>query len=285
MFEKRLASGVVLVIAAVALLGWGGVWLLLALLAISLVAFLELAKAMGVAGQGGLQVLEVLAIGGTILYYATMQFSGGELAWMLFCLIGVFMSMMLAYVLLFPKIRAEQVAMAYFAYLYGPMLLSFIYMTRMSFWGFHLVWLILIGSWGSDTSAYVVGMLIGRRKIFPLLSPKKSLEGCLGGIGGAALLAGGYGYFLSRQGYGDFSLVWILGMIGAVASLASQVGDLAASAIKRNFQIKDYGNLIPGHGGIMDRFDSMIATAPMIYFLSRLLLEFPGLPHMGRGGF
>ncbi len=97
----------------------------------------------------------------------------------------------------------------------------------------------------------------------PRLSPKKSVEGAVGGVAGAALLTVLYGAaFKDRMGIG----------MGQVWMLVSMAGDLAASAIKRNYGIKDYGKLIPGHGGILDRFDSVIFTAPLIYFLAVMVL-------------
>ena len=91
---------------------------------------------------------------------------------------------------------------------------------------------------------------------------------------GAALIGGIYGYFWFVKGiYPEANIVWIMAFVCCVGAVMSMVGDLAASAIKRQNNIKDYGKLIPGHGGIMDRFDSMIVTAPMVYFLCSLLLQ------------
>ena len=102
----------------------------------------------------------------------------------------------------------------------------------------------------------------------PVLSPKKSIEGAVGGVVGTALLTVIYcSVFKAQMGLETRSIV-VLALISAVAALISMVGDLTASAIKRNYDIKDYGTLIPGHGGIMDRFDSMMITAPIIYYLA-----------------
>ena len=132
--------------------------------------------------------------------------------------------------------------------------------------GKYLVWLIVLSSWGCDTCAYAVGMLIGKHKLAPVLSPKKSIEGAIGGVVGAALIGYIYGMFF-----------WLdppeCALLCAVGAVVSQVGDLAASAIKRNHNIKDYGHLIPGHGGILDRFDSVIFTAPIIYILAVIFLK------------
>ena len=102
----------------------------------------------------------------------------------------------------------------------------------------------------------------------PILSPKKSIEGAVGGVVGSALLTAIYGCVFKTQMNMDTNEIIILALIAAVSGLISMIGDLTASAIKRNHDVKDYGNLIPGHGGILDRFDSMIITAPIIYYLA-----------------
>ena len=160
---------------------------------------------------------------------------------------------------------------AYFSLIYAPVTLSFVYLARHYEGGIYLVWVIFISSWVSDTFAYLVGVMLGKHKLAPVLSPKKSIEGSVGGIVGAVLIGAVYGSFLNSA-FGVQYMGGILAFIGGVGSVISQVGDLAASAIKRNHNIKDYGKLIPGHGGIMDRFDSVIFTAPIIYLLIVLFL-------------
>ncbi len=172
---------------------------------------------------------------------------------------------MLVFVFSFPKIHATQVAYTVFGVLYVPMLLGFIYRVRNLESGIYTVWLIYISSWVCDTFAYLIGVAIGKHKLAPNLSPKKSIEGSIGGICGSVLAGFIYSYFLlEKQIPGSMIGVLIVCTVGAIVS---QTGDLAASAIKRNHDIKDYGHLIPGHGGILDRFDSVIFTAPMIYYL------------------
>ena len=118
---------------------------------------------------------------------------------------------------------------------------------------------------------HIVLVCFGKRKIFPKLSPKKSLEGHIGGIVGAALIGLIYGNIFQGKITGVNNPKLAFAVIGAASSVISQIGDLAASAIKRNYEIKDYGKLIPGHGGILDRFDSIIFTAPVVYYLSQIL--------------
>lgn len=272
MFWTRLASGVVLLAVAIGAMSLGGIPLALLLWAISLIAFRELTRALKCASDekkpNGLEIIGFLGITG---YYLLLYFFGDFMLLMM-CVVGVLLAIMFAYVLLFPRYGAGQVTAAVFSYLYAPVLLSFIYQTRMCQEGIYTVWMILISAWGCDTCAYVVGKLIGRKKIFPVLSPKKSLEGCIGGVLGAALIGWLYGFLFVERVFPDGNMTWIIALICAVGAVMSMVGDLAASAVKRNMEIKDYGKLIPGHGGIMDRFDSVIVTAPMTYFLTVLLL-------------
>lgn len=272
MFWTRLASGIVLLAVAVAAMSVGGIPLLLTLWGISMVAFRELTKALKCAcDDKKLNGLEYFGLIGITIYYIVLYFSGSHTL-LLMCIVGMFLAEMLVYVVTFPKYNANQVLAASFAYLYAPVLLSFVYQTRMGTNGIYMVWMILISSWGCDTCAYVIGMLFGKKKIFPILSPKKSLEGCIGGVVGAGFIGWLYGRLIVNNVYPDESVAWAIAIICAVGAVMSMVGDLAASAIKRNNEIKDYGTLIPGHGGIMDRFDSMIVTAPMTYFLTVLML-------------
>ena len=284
MFVTRLISGIVLVAIALLAFIFGGEILLGISVFISIAGYLELCRAVGVKEKDKkINALEIVGIIGILAYYAVLYFfpaveegnaamSMGNVLYAVIPVIGVFMLSMLLYVVRFPKYRSEQIMANVFNFLYAPVMLSFIYLTREQEAGKYIVWLILISSWGCDTCAYVVGMLIGKKKIFPVLSPKKSLEGCIGGVVGAGLIAALYAIFVVENVFPDKRVTIVITVICMVGAVMSQVGDLEASAIKRNHEIKDYGKLIPGHGGIMDRFDSVIVTAPMIYFLTVLFL-------------
>ena len=262
MFKTRLISGIVLVIIALATIISGSWILFFTLLAVSLIGMRELYKVMKVSDEH-VTVLELVGYLGAVLYYIAMKADFGNYGTM-----AIIISMILilfVYVFGYPKYRAEQVMAAFFGVIYVAVMLSFIYLTRSLPDGKFLVWLIFLCSWGCDTCAYCVGMLIGKHKMAPVLSPKKSIEGAVGGVAGAALL--GVIYAAATQGkMAEYALIC------AVGALISMVGDLAAAAIKRNQNIKDYGKLIPGHGGILDRFDSVIITAPVIYYLAKMIL-------------
>ena len=278
MFRTRLLSGIVLVAVAVGAIIAGG-WVLTGILClISLIAYLELTKATGVHTEGTkLNCLEITGVILILLYYAglyagmlQMQDYDRSVVFIVLavCVILSLLIFMFVYVFSFPKFKAGEVMKAYFALIYAPVMLSFLYIIRAG-WsrGLYLSGLIFLCSWGSDTCAYCVGILFGKHKMTPKLSPKKSIEGAIGGIIGAALLFGLYTYYVINP-FSPEQIKMNLGSamcLGAVGAVISMTGDLAASAIKRDYDIKDYGKVIPGHGGIMDRFDSVIIAAPLIF--------------------
>ena len=134
--------------------------------------------------------------------------------------------------------------------------------------GAYLFLLPFIGAWVCDTFAYFTGRFFGKHKLAPAISPKKTVEGSIGGIVFAVAVFAIYGAILSARGLTPNYLA--LCLAGFFVSILSQIGDLALSLVKRECGIKDYGRLFPGHGGVLDRFDSVIATAPIILILSLL---------------
>lgn len=132
----------------------------------------------------------------------------------------------------------------------------------------NLVWLIVLTAFGTDVMAYFSGYLFGKHKLCPKISPKKTIEGSVGGILGSVLLSGLFGYFFMPE-----ILIHCL-IIGVLGGIVSQLGDLTASIFKRKMGIKDYGHLIPGHGGILDRFDSVLFTGPMVYYYIVLVIGY-----------
>ena len=262
MFKTRLISGILLVIAALLTIISGGYVLFFTLVCISLIGMQELYKAMGVHGEST-GLLEIIGYLGAILYYVSLLL-GFESYGLMTVLVSLILIMFVD-VFTYPKYNAHQIMSAFFGVVYVAVMLSFILLTRNLPDGKFIVWLIFLCSWGCDTCAYCVGMLIGKHKMAPVLSPKKSVEGGIGGVVGAGLL--GVIYAAAIQGP-----MVEYAVICGIGALISMVGDLAASAIKRNQGIKDYGKLIPGHGGILDRFDSVIFTAPVIYYLAKIIL-------------
>ena len=267
MFKTRLLSGIVLVIIAFATIFLGGDVLFATLLIISLIGVSELYKVVKIEKAP----LGIVGYIGVVAYYFLIRAQKKE-DLMMFAIILLIL-VMAVYVFAFPKYVSEQVMTAYFGVFYVAIMLSYIYQTRLLKDGLFLVGLVFLCSWGCDTCAYCVGVLIGKHKMAPVLSPKKSIEGAVGGVLGAALLGAIYAAATGAYNPNPAHTPLIYAIICGVGALVSMVGDLAASAIKRQENIKDYGTLIPGHGGILDRFDSVIFTAPVIYYLSMFMMR------------
>ena len=275
MFKTRLISGILMVAIALGTIIPGGYLLFGLILMISLIGFSELLRMFQVEKS-------ILAICGyifTVLYFLILRYGEGffgegrlgsgiePLAFLVMFYMVVLMSVM---VFTFPKYAPKQVLATFFGFFYVVVMLSFVYQIRIMPLGAFAVWLIFICAWGSDTFAYCVGLTLGKRRLAPQLSPKKSVEGAIGGVLGAALL--GLLYALAINRFSDVQVgVVAFAVIGAVGSVIAQVGDLAASAFKRHYEVKDYGRFIPGHGGVLDRFDSVIFTAPVIFYLVQFL--------------
>ena len=137
--------------------------------------------------------------------------------------------------------------------------------------GVYTYLLIFIGAWITDSFAYFCGVLFGKHKLIPHISPKKTVEGSIGGILFCGLAFVLYGFLLRHwlSIATDFNY-FLLFAYGVVVSVVSQIGDLAMSAVKRHYQIKDFGKVLPGHGGALDRFDSILAVATVLFVLNEI---------------
>lgn len=135
----------------------------------------------------------------------------------------------------------------------------------------------VFAAWIPDTGAFFAGKLFGRHKLCPEISPKKTVEGLVGGVISSIVLLELWGWLFAEVFYGGTRQVNMLSLfiIGLFGALVSVLGDLSFSLIKRSCHIKDFGNVIPGHGGVLDRFDSVIFTAPFVYLVLRLLPMVP----------
>ncbi len=278
----RVISGIAVAVIMLGIVWFGGAVTAVGLAIISCIAYSEMISATGVRMDKatGPCIFEFVGTVVILIYYAMIFFEASPVYLMLMVVLYVVV-LMLIFVFTFPAYRASQVMRSYFSFVYAPVMLSFVLMTRQLSVnqaegiynvGFFSVWMTFISAWGSDTCAYFTGVLFGKHKITPRLSPKKSVEGCIGGVVGAGLLGLVYGVVLKNLGRLPAEDLWAYPLLGTCGSVVGQIGDLAASAIKRDFGIKDYGKCIPGHGGIMDRFDSVIFTAPLIYLLTLIVL-------------
>lgn len=262
-FLKRMFSGIFLICVLLIVLYVGGDLLFCACAILSIVGLIELFRVFKLANSMLAYVGYLL----TVFYYIILIFY--KSTGILLFLITLLLFLLIFYVFSYPKYNIKEVAMIFFGIIYVAITFSFIYLIReKNEYGKYVVWLIFIASWGSDTFAYCTGILFGKHKFLPLLSPNKTIEGVIGGIFGAAILGSIYNLLFLQHFDADITYSTLrIAVACATGAIISMLGDLTASAIKRDYNVKDYGNIIPGHGGILDRFDSVIFTAPALFFV------------------
>ena len=183
-----------------------------------------------------------------------------------------FLVLMGIYVALYTKMTLTKAFVSYVGFLYAVVMLSYLYRIRVGTDGIVLIWLVFLSPWGSDVMAYFFGSLLGKHKMVPHLSKNNAWEGTVGGIFGSALAGFLFGLAASAHFKDILTPVLACTIISAGAGIISIFGDLFASAVKRQTGIKDFSRLIPGHGGILDRFDSVIFVAPLFYYLAQIFI-------------
>lgn len=165
------------------------------------------------------------------------------------------------------KISLGSVAEVFLTVSYVVISFTSLCLVRYLYHGLFLLMLVFIGAWVCDSMAYVVGSLFGRHKLIPEISPKKTIEGAIGGTVSTVIAFLLYGYLVDLFTEGVVPDYLVLGILGLLISVVAQLGDLIASLIKREHGVKDYGTLLPGHGGIMDRFDSILAVSTILLMI------------------
>lgn len=190
--------------------------------------------------------------------------------------IGYFCVLFAVLLIKHQTIRFEEVAVAFFVSLLIPMALAMLVLMRdKSSHGVFYAMLVCVASWIADSAAYFVGRAFGKHKLAPLISPNKTIEGAIGGVIFSALFfmlfCAGYRYVMTAFFETQIEIAWLRAfVIGMICTFMGIIGDLMASVIKRQTGIKDFGNIMPGHGGVMDRFDSFLFVTPTLYLALQL---------------
>ena len=257
----RTISGIIGLPILAVFLVLGGDFLKFGILFLSIIGLFEFYKAI----SKDFKPVHILGFIGSILYIGLLGIKVEPQYYQISIMIFIICAFSFS-VFMHKKININDICATITGFFYVTVMLSNIYLVRQNEHGQYLVWLIFICAFCSDTGAYFTGSAIGKHKMTPVLSPKKTFEGALGGILFTALVSGFYGYCMySAWQVGKENMFMFYAILGAVGSIIAQIGDLVASSIKRYVGIKDYGKIMPGHGGVLDRFDSVLFTAPLIY--------------------
>ncbi len=263
--KQRVISGITGVILLIAILALGTPFVEIAVALIAVMGAVELSNATGISNNKKLMITTIV---GTVFLVAS-QFFGNTLFTpaMYMYIVAVFV----VYMINMETIKLKEIAVTFFLAVYVAFMFGHLILVRNMYNGHLLVWFIFIGAFITDTAALFGGKFFGRHKLCPKLSPKKTIEGGISGVIGCVIATLIY-CLICRIGFGVFPHYGQAILIAFGASIVSQLGDLSASCIKRQFGIKDYGKIMPGHGGVMDRFDSVLFVAPFVYYM---LLIFP----------
>lgn len=265
--KQRIITGVIAVLLLIPVLIFSNTIVFpIAFGLLALVAIYEMYACVGLKKRWGLMAMVWLVTGGTMavtwLYVGETEFS--TILTRLFFVLA-FMSLTLA-VLSKGKIAITDLSVALVMTFYITYGFSSILLLRQAPNGAYIYLLVFLSAWLTDTGAYFTGVFFGKHKLIPDVSPKKTVEGAIGGIVTCVLTFIIYGFVVSKIS-GPTPHYLRLAIVGALVSVASMIGDLIASLVKRKYDIKDYGKIFPGHGGVLDRFDSVLATAPILWIL------------------
>ena len=261
--KTRIISALVALPLLIFFVVTGGTALKVAMMAVALIGLYELYKAF----SGYIKPVHFIGFAAALIYMLFIE----KIIYtpqMLNVFIALFLLVILAYVVITHESgNTMDGVVTFFGFFYVCFLISHVYLTRQFEHGEFFVWLVFFSAFCCDVGAYFTGMAFGKHKLIPQLSPKKTVEGAIGGVVVAVAVCVIYGVIIEAkspiEGVDTVLLCFITGFIG---SICSQIGDLAASAMKRYVGIKDFGKIMPGHGGVLDRFDSVLFTAPVVYY-------------------
>ena len=233
----------------------------LAVMAASAIALCEYMKAVGIWENKWLRGMGIMA---ALLIPLCFRMPVGVSQTVLYLYVAVLFVLML---MDHKRTTWVQISCLAMGLVYIPYFLSHILFIRDMEFGKFYIWLVFIGAFITDSCAYFVGCGIGKTKLCPSISPKKTVEGAIGGIIGCGLAFLIFGVIVNLGFSGVTFSLWRLFVAGLICAVISEIGDLVASMLKRQFAIKDFGTILPGHGGILDRCDSIILVAPVLFLL------------------
>jgi len=269
--KTRIISGVIGFLLLIAVVLSPQIVLGVAVSIMALMALYEFFRAVSHAGCKPVKTLGYLSCIPLLLIGVTgYGDDSSRLDWLskpnilLFSIFVMMLFLLMVTVFLHDKFNIIDAAVTALGILYIPFFFLFLILIRKFDGGQYFIWFVFIGAWLTDTAAYFSGMALGKTKIVPEISPKKTLEGSIGGVIGCIIATIIYG--MSVNMYIGYIPAYHFIIVGLINGILSQIGDWVASAIKRYTGIKDFGSIMPGHGGVLDRFDSILFIAPVVYF-------------------
>ena len=272
--KTRIISAIVM-LPLLILVYLGGIWLKMAVVIISVIGldeFYKGFKAEGVKPSFPIGIASVILLHIFHTINAQMGADGPDSGVLYALWLFIVVVACMIYGFKVEERKTEDMASTALGIIYVPFLFHFAVLIDECDYAKNYIWLVFIIAFGTDIFAYFSGVFLGKHKLCPTLSPKKTVEGAIGGMIGALVFSLLFGNFFLEPGHAFNARFIIMILIGSIVSM---LGDLSASAFKRQMGIKDYGSLIPGHGGILDRFDSVLFVAPYLYFYIALVL--PGI--------
>lgn len=278
LLAKRILTGIIAIPLLVALIGWGSenIFLIIVMLTagLSLIEFYKINLASNEFGKALAVILGMLVV--WFIYYFQGSLSSfktngmdGFIAWSIALItLAVFMSLLL-HLTLFPRnvILVKKPLITVLGIVYVCLFLSYLILIRSGTDGKSWVFFTLLLVWFSDTGAYAIGKIIGKNNLFPVISPNKTIEGYLGGLAASLIAA----FILKTFFLKDLPTIHCM-LLALGIGVMGQLGDLCESTFKRANNLKNSGNLLPGHGGMLDRIDSLLFVAPFVYYYKVLIL-------------
>ena len=253
---QRIITGVLGIIPVILILFSNEIVVHIAVALISIYALCEMYSAVGISKKTTVYVLSILF--SAIFFIVEFK----SIAPFLFAYVIL---LLILVVFNHQNIKITDISTALFMLFYIVFAMAHIIMVRKAPFGNINIILIFLGAFATDTFAYFVGVTMGKHKLCPEISPKKTIEGAVGGLLGGVVCFLIMGYIVDATLNADVNYLHLI-ILGLICSILSELGDLAASIIKRQYGIKDFGKILPGHGGVMDRLDSIIFIAPLIYY-------------------
>lgn len=260
--------GAVILSPLVIVLFLGGVYLKILIMLLSLLGLYEFYS---IAEKKGIKPMVLISYILSIIYYILIVSNEIINYEKIFLIVTISVFIMLCIPVFNDKYNFIDSGVTLLGFVYVCVFFSFIVLVSEKQYGKYLVWIIFISSWLCDTTAYYSGKYFGKNKLCPRVSPKKTIEGAIGGLLGSTISCGIYGILINNMGVPV--PIFNFFMMGILSGIFCQLGDLVASSIKRLAQVKDYSNLIPGHGGILDRFDSILFASVVVYYYVSIIIK------------